>query len=797
MPALTTDIIRLLLQKGQPPQDAVANGTPTFNVGTDIQFNLADAINGVLTDDSQFSSVTLAIKNTSDEDSSAIISATVTPANSGWNGNPCQTPGSNIIPGYAQYSNVGAGASATATVAAGAVTGTTSLVGGSGYATPPLILVTPTSGDIPTTLAVLTAVLTNGVVTGIAVTTPGAGYTHVPTLTFIALQTYVFGVQTGASYTWTIGENDFSLLNGSTPVVGSNLVNTANVGSTGYNATGAATLSGLTANGFYYFLIGANDTHVAGFTATAPPYFTSTGTTAALLGTANAQITSQVYPATAGNNLIPGSSVYPAGTPKNTGSQLVPGVLGTGGTAAYNGTSGTGYYTLTGLTPGATYSYTLGANEQLPAIGSASGSTTQTGYFTALSTTVTLAGQAGTSVTTAVYLTTTTGVTSSFTLTGLTIGQTYFFTLNSDVSVNGSNNTTGFFTANSSSVTLVGQAGGSVTATIQQVKPATSGTFIASGNTVTLIGTAASSVTAQLTGNVGWASGTDQLCVIPFSNSQTTLSTPDGGSTTYWLLVTAVTTGGKKLVLGSGNIIATDSGQGKGVLTNNLVPGSAAYSASTGSAASVTATVSNGAVTGFTGLSGGSLYSATNPPAVVFTGGGGMGAAATCTVVGGIVTAVNLTAGGSGYTTAPTVSFATSSYTLNGLTPGFVYYWKMNANDTGCGPLTATGSFMATTSSVVLTGTASTSVTAIVYATNQYPYYTTVAIPNGAESFSVSGLALPFTPLGAEATVMLPNATAIPLDAKPDYSSLSAGGVNFYLQTQAPSSGYVALVKIY
>jgi hypothetical protein len=126
-----------------------------------------------------------------------------------------------------------------------------------------------------------------------------------------------------------------------------------------------------------------------------------------------------------------------------------------------------------------------------------------------------------------------------------------------------------------------------------------------------------------------------------------------------------------------------------------------------------------------------------------------------------------------------------------------VYYWKMNANDTGCGPLTATGSFMATTSSVTLVGTASLPVTALVYATNQYPYYTTVAIVNGAPIFAVSGLSLPFTPLGAEATVMRPNSAAVSLQADADYSSLSASGVTFYLQTNAPATGYVALVKIY
>jgi hypothetical protein len=104
---------------------------------------------------------------------------------------------------------------------------------------------------------------------------------------------------------------------------------------------------------------------------------------------------------------------------------------------------------------------------------------------------------------------------------------------------------------------------------------------------------------------------------------------------------------------------------------------------------------------------------------------------------------------------------------------------------------------MATTSSVTLVGTASLPVTALVYATNQYPYYTTVAIVNGAPIFAVSGLSLPFTPLGAEATVMRPNSAAVSLQADADYSSLSASGVTFYLQTNAPATGYVALVKIY
>lgn len=72
-----------------------------------------------------------------------------------------------------------------------------------------------------------------------------------------------------------------------------------------------------------------------------------------------------------------------------------------------------------------------------------------------------------------------------------------------------------------------------------------------------------------------------------------------------------------------------------------------------GSGAIVTATISGGAVTGFTGLIGGSGY--LNGTTVEIFGGGGAGATATVTISGGIITAVNLTSGGSGYISVPTV----------------------------------------------------------------------------------------------------------------------------------------------
>jgi len=74
-----------------------------------------------------------------------------------------------------------------------------------------------------------------------------------------------------------------------------------------------------------------------------------------------------------------------------------------------------------------------------------------------------------------------------------------------------------------------------------------------------------------------------------------------------------------------------------------------------GSGAGVTATFAGGAVTGFTGLAGGSGYDAATAGALI-TGGGGTGATATVTVSGGVITGILLTNGGTGYTSAPTVT---------------------------------------------------------------------------------------------------------------------------------------------
>ena len=91
--------------------------------------------------------------------------------------------------------------------------------------------------------------------------------------------------------------------------------------------------------------------------------------------------------------------------------------------------------------------------------------------------------------------------------------------------------------------------------------------------------------------------------------------------------------------------------------STQISPGDTIYLEGTitpqGSGASVTAAVSGGQVTGFSGLAGGSGY--TGGAYVALFGGGGTNATANATIVGGVVTAITLTNGGSGYTSAPTV----------------------------------------------------------------------------------------------------------------------------------------------
>ena len=75
--------------------------------------------------------------------------------------------------------------------------------------------------------------------------------------------------------------------------------------------------------------------------------------------------------------------------------------------------------------------------------------------------------------------------------------------------------------------------------------------------------------------------------------------------------------------------------------------------------ATATATISAGAVTGFTGIVGGVGYE--TAPVVKLTGGGGASATATATITAGVVTSIAITAGGSGYSSAPAVEIESTS----------------------------------------------------------------------------------------------------------------------------------------
>jgi hypothetical protein len=118
-------------------------------------------------------------------------------------------------------------------------------------------------------------------------------------------------------------------------------------------------------------------------------------------------------------------------------------------------------------------------------------------------------------------------------------------------------------------------------------------------------------------------------------------------------------------ILGGGN---TSSGFLEVTSTGTPISGATTGTFATGTGATLTATISGGAVTHVTVNNGGSGY--TSAPAVTFTYGGyTTTATATATVSGGVITAVNVTNGGAGYTYAPTVTVPASptSYQLAGV----------------------------------------------------------------------------------------------------------------------------------
>ncbi len=99
-----------------------------------------------------------------------------------------------------------------------------------------------------------------------------------------------------------------------------------------------------------------------------------------------------------------------------------------------------------------------------------------------------------------------------------------------------------------------------------------------------------------------------------------------------------------------GNTIGAETGTGSIIITTP--------------AASATAIMSGGAVTGFTIVGGGSGY--TSAPSITFsTAGSTVAATATANLNSDVVTSITLNSGGTGYTGTPTVSFDGSTYSTS------------------------------------------------------------------------------------------------------------------------------------
>ena len=103
----------------------------------------------------------------------------------------------------------------------------------------------------------------------------------------------------------------------------------------------------------------------------------------------------------------------------------------------------------------------------------------------------------------------------------------------------------------------------------------------------------------------------------------------------------------------------------------------------------------------------------------MLTGGGGSGASAVAVVSNGVVTGFTSIVGGTGYTAAPTVTLVAAgqgTVLISNLTPGSTYYWTKNGNDTeittGATSLGSSGFFIAQSAQATLQGSGGLSVTA-------------------------------------------------------------------------------------
>jgi hypothetical protein len=131
------------------------------------------------------------------------------------------------------------------------------------------------------------------------------------------------------------------------------------------------------------------------------------------------------------------------------------------------------------------------------------------------------------------------------------------------------------------------------------------------------------------------------------------------------------------------------------------------------------------------------------------------------------------------------------NYTLTGLTNGSYYYWGKGANDSTCGSLSSNGNFIESGTTIVLTGTPSAAVTAIVQQVSVPSNVSGIyPIPNGQNYLVVTGLSIPFTPRGIQCTVMSGSGDGSIGQPQVVQSTISSTGFTVNFQGSTTSSNY-------
>ena len=212
-------------------------------------------------------------------------------------------------------------------------------------------------------------------------------------------------------------------------------------------------------------------------------------------------------------------------------------------------------------------------------------------------------------------------------------------------------------------------------------------------------------------------------------------------------------------------------GGGEGAVATAIVGGLG------GSGAQLTAVLGTGTlatqIVGVTVVNGGFGY--TTAPTIVFTSGSGSGATATCTVLNGAIAGVTMTINGSGYLTAPTVTAATDRIT------GFtINSWGRNYFSTPTVTVSGGGSSNQATGVAVLTNAGVSSITVGNSGGSGYTSQPTVTILDTSARYLAISTSANNSAYQTVAGLASPSAwTAASSTAKTNLYSLTYGGGTF------------------